>query len=65
MTMLPPEPQRPERGKAVLLLVVLALLVAGLVLWGFLRTHPGQPTPATTANPKVLPATSTGGASLR
>jgi hypothetical protein len=61
-TMIAPEPQRPDGGRAMLLLLVLGLLVAGLALWGYVRAHPGTPTPAATANPKVLPATPSGGA---
>lgn len=59
--MLPPEPEDPEGGRSMLLLLVLALLVAGLALWGYLHAHPSTPTPAGTAKPKVLPATPSGG----
>lgn len=64
--MVAPEPQRPDGGRAMLLLLILAAVLAALAVWGYLHTRPGTPTPAATANPKVLPAkASAGGAGLR
>jgi hypothetical protein len=47
---------------ALLLLLILGLVLAGLLIWAYIRANPAHPNPAGTANPKVLPATSSGGA---
>jgi hypothetical protein len=62
----PANPRRPSGGTSLLMLLVLAIVVAGLLIWAYARSDPGQPNPAGTANPKVLPATgSTGAAPAR
>lgn len=58
----PPPPRRPTGGTGIVLLLVLGLVLIGLLVWGMIRSNPDRPNPAGTANPKVLPATSTGGA---
>jgi hypothetical protein len=60
--MIAPEPQRPDGGRAMLLLLVLGVVLAALAVWGYLHARPSTPSPAATANPKVLPATRSGGA---
>jgi hypothetical protein len=45
----------------MLLLLVLVLVVGVLVIWGYLRSDPGQPSPTGTAQPKTMPAGSAGG----
>jgi hypothetical protein len=57
-----PPPRRPTGGTGIFLLLVLGLVLVGLLIWAWTRADPGTPNPVGTANPKVLPATPSGGA---
>jgi hypothetical protein len=59
----PANPRRPSGGTSLLMLLLLAFVVAGLLIWAYARSDPGQPNPSGTANPKVLPASGQGGPS--
>lgn len=50
---IPPDPR--ARGLNIFMLLVLFLLIGGLVGWAFLRNPPDTPQPSATAQPEVLP----------
>jgi hypothetical protein len=51
----PSNPRRPAGAGGVLLILLLALIVAGLALWGWKARPPSTPAPAATGNPPVIP----------
>lgn len=49
----PPGPR--GRGMNILILLILAVLVAGLLGWAFLRNPPDTPRPSSTGIPDSVP----------
>jgi hypothetical protein len=47
--------QRGGRGCNVLMLLILAMLVAGLAFWGWLKNPPSSPEPSGTAAAPPVP----------
>lgn len=57
---IPPNPEPSGGGTAILFLLALAVILGGLLIWGFLHANPGRPSPTGTAKPATMPAGSGG-----
>jgi hypothetical protein len=51
-----PIPERPGGGAGIVLILILALLAAGLAYWGWSAHKPGAPAPAATGVPPTAPS---------
>jgi hypothetical protein len=50
----PPDPR--GRGSNILMLLILLIVLAGALVWGFLRNPPDAPDPTKTGSPAGIPA---------